>query len=114
MDEFELDDLEEFYPPIRCGEKEVGGYLFRVEETLSGGLTLLAVFVKQEAFASLKKEEALSLLVSHGILVLSDEDFPEAELSFFTSEGEEFAQLDIVLADEDYVYATCPISLFHD
>lgn len=112
----EEEDFEVYYPPIGYGEKEDSGVLYSVEELNENGLTILAVFARKDCLDGLSKEELMDKLVALDILQLNDPEYPTAELSSFYSEEEktELLELDIVLADEDYVYAECKLKLKYE
>ncbi len=74
------------------------------------GLGILTVCLAKAPLGEKSKQELLARLIGTGILKQCDTELPPAQLSVFEEE-EEMYELDIVLADEDYVYAECMIPL---
>lgn len=114
--DFDDDDGEVYYPPIGYSEKTVDGVLFSVEECTDCGIRILAVYANKKQLGELKKEEFILKLIENGIITLSDDDLPQAEFTSFFSEQDdaELYELDLILADEDYVYATCNLDLKYE
>ncbi len=105
-----MQDFEEV-SGVEVGEGYIGGIKAEIECFYDGGLKYMTVFVNKDELGDISKTELLKKLTESNILIPQDEDMPSAELSVYSSEDGEVYVLDIIMADEDYVYGECGVKL---